>query len=268
MPELPDVEVMRRYLQSTALHQEIKAVDLRAETSLEVQGGSEDPDEALLGCSFESVRRHGKWLFAALNGASSKTLVLHFGMTGGLKYYKHGEDEPEYTRAVFHFTNAYQLAYYSMRKLGELAVIQSAADFIEEKGLGPDALEITLSQFKTAVEGRRMMMKSLLMDQETLSGIGNVYSDEILFQAGIHPRTRISKLDEDDRVKLFQRMKDVLQTAIDCQAEPNQFPEDMLTPHRHEDGRCPRCGAELQQVRVGGRRGVFCPNRQGEHGSG
>ena len=174
MPELPDVEVMRRYFQSTALHQEIETIELRAEILVEDKGDSDPVKKALVGSSFESTLRHGKWLFTALNDASNKSLVLHFGMTGGLKYYKHGEDEPEYTLALFCFTNGYQLAYFSMCKLGDLEVIGSVANFIKEKDLGPDALEITMADFKKAVEGRGMMAKSLLMGQETLAGIGNV----------------------------------------------------------------------------------------------
>jgi len=264
MPELPDVEVMRRYLQSTALHQEIKTVDLRAEIILEDEGEPQALQEALVGRSFESTQRHGKWLFASLNEGAQKYLVLHFGMTGGLKYTKHGEQEPEYTQALFRFVNGYQLAYISMRKLGELEVIERVADFIKEKDLGPDALAITQLDFKKAVEGRRIMAKSLLMDQETLAGIGNVYSDEILFQAGIHPRSKINGLDAGELENLFATMKEVLQTAIKRQAEPEKFPENYITPHRHAEGRCPRCGAELQQVQVGSRHSYFCPNRQGE----
>lgn len=267
MPELPDVEVMRQYLQSTALHREIVDVTVRAESLI--------PDDAttetrtvkqlkgeLQGRTFETTRRHGKWLFVGLDSGSGKSLVLHFGMTSGLKYFKDRSDEPEYTKVLFRFDNGYHLAYHSTRKLGEVEVIDSVDDFIDQKDLGPDAQAIDREKFKAAVEGRRMMAKSLLMDQDTIAGIGNVYSDEILFQAGIHPRTKVNALDEDALEGLFHTMKDVLETAIEYQAEPEQFPEPFITPHRHEDGHCPRCGAALERVRVGSRHGYYCPNRQ------
>lgn len=267
MPELPDVEVMRQYLQSTALHQPISGVTVRAESLITDDAPSETHTvkqlkEELKGRSFDSTRRHGKWLFVGLDDDSGKSLVLHFGMTSGLQYFKDREDEPEYTKVLFRFDNGYHLAYHSQRKLGEVGVIDSVDDFIAKKDLGPDALRIDLEGFKSAVEGRRMMAKSLLMDQDTIAGIGNVYSDEILFQAGIHPRRKINTLDEGEVEELFDTMKDVLETAIEYQAKPEQFPEPFITPHRHEDGHCPRCGDELERVQVGSRHGYYCPNRQ------
>ena len=266
MPELPDVEVMRRYLDSTALHKKIEDLEIRAEILIPGEGASRvDRLKAqTVGHAFESTRRHGKWFFARLDGDSDKFFVFHFGMTGDLKYFKNMEDEPDYTRALFRFVNGYQLAYISQRKLGELEVIDSVKAFIKDKDLGPDALDPDFDQdaFKKAVEGRHAMIKTTLMDQSIIAGIGNVYSDEILFQAGIYPRRKIDEMDEGEIEELFHTMKDVLETAIEHQADPDQFPEDYLTPHRHEGGHCPKCGAELKKVQVGSRHAYYCPERQ------
>lgn len=266
MPELPDVEVMRRYLESTALHKKIEDLEIRAEILVAGEDSNkvEDLKAQTMGHSFESTRRHGKWLFAMLDEEGEKSFVFHFGMTGGLKYFKNLEDEPDYTRALFHFDNGYQLAYISQRKLGELKVIDSIERFIKEKDLGPDALDqdFDLEAFKKATEGRHAMVKTTLMDQETMAGIGNVYSDEILFQAGIYPRKKIDELDEGEIETLYQAMKGVLETAIEHQADPERFPEDYITPHRHEDGHCPKCGAALEKVQVGSRHAYYCPKRQ------
>ena len=185
MPELPDVEVMRRYLESTALHKKIKDLEIKADILVPSENTSdekavEELKTQTVGRSFESTRRHGKWLFAALDGKGGQSFVFHFGMTGGLKYFKDMEDEPDYTRALFTFDNGYQLAYFSQRKLGELEVIDSVDQFIKDKDLGPDALDpdFDLDAFKEAVEGRRAMVKTTLMDQEIKAGIRNVYSDE------------------------------------------------------------------------------------------
>jgi len=268
MPELPDVETMRRYLQSTALHKEIKGVRVHAADILpsneEVEGTTvEELKGALVGHSLASTRRHGKYLFVALEGGKG-VLVLHFGMTGGLSYFKDMADEPDHDCVLFQFSNGYQLAYHAMRRLGEVALIDDVDRFVAEKGLGPDALDadFDLAAFKEAVRGRRAMVKSLLMDQQTMAGIGNVYADEILFHAEIHPRTKVNKLDETQLEELFHTLKDVLQTAIDHQAEPETFPGDFIGSHRHEGGRCPRCGTELERVKVSGRSAYFCPNRQ------
>lgn len=275
MPELPDVETMRRYLESTSLHQEIKRVEVHAAGVVPTEEGIEQTDvddlkDALIGRSFASTRRYGKWMFVELDNDSDDFLVLHFGMTGGLKYFKDMAQELKYDRVLFRFANGYQLAYLSQRKLGEVAVIDDLEEFVDEKGLGPDALDpdLDLAAFKDVVEGRRAMVKSILMDQDTIAGIGNVYSDEILFHAGIHPRTKTDNLEEDELEDLFHTMKDVLQKAIEYQAEPEQFPESFIGPHRHEGGRCPICGAELERVPVGSRHAYYCPNRQKKADSG
>ncbi len=274
VPELPDVETMRRYLQTTSLHQEIEDVEVHAAGVLPSDEVSEETavqelKEKLVGRSFGATRRHGKWMFVALNHGSDHHLVLHFGMTGGLKYFKDVDEELDYDRVLFRFANGYQLAYLSQRKLGAVDVIDDVDRFIDAKRLGPDALDqdFDLAAFKQAVEGRRAMAKSVLMDQSTVAGIGNVYSDEILFQAGIHPRTKIDKLDEETLERLFRTMKDVLHTAVEVQGRPEQFPDSFIGPHRHEGGSCPICKAELERVQVGSRHAYYCPNRQQKKGA-
>ena len=269
MPELPDVEVMRRYFQSTALHKKITAVDVNAERIIPNEDAPEarvlkQLKDATVGHTFASTRRHGKWMFAALNEDSDQSLVFHFGMTGGLHYFKDMSDEPEYTQVLFSFANDYHLAYLSQRKLGEIEVIDSVDQFIKEKDLGPDVYDpdFDLEAFKKAVDHKRAMIKTTLMNQSIMAGIGNVYSDEILYQAGVYPRAKINDLSEDKLEEIFHKMKKVLQTAIDHQAEPQDFPENFITPHRHGDGHCPRCGAEIEKVQVGSRHAYYCPNRQ------
>ena len=269
MPELPDVETMRRYLQATSLHQQIANVEVRA-AELLPDGEVIDQTtvgmlkETLVGHAFASTSRHGKYLFVGLEGDVEDILVLHFGMSGELSYFKDMEDEPEYDRVRIHFSNGYHLAYEAVRKLGEVAVVDDMERFVAEKDLGPDALDpaFDLAAFKDVISGRRMMAKSLLMDQQSLAGIGNVYSDEILFQAGIHPRTKVNALDEETVERLFHAMKDVLQTAIDYQSSPEAYPDSFITSHRHEDGTCPRCGTDLRRVKVSSRSAYYCPNRQ------
>jgi formamidopyrimidine-DNA glycosylase len=270
MPELPDVEIMRQYLQSTALHQEITGVDVRAPRL--VPGADEAADRLradLVGRDLAGTRRHGKWLFAPLDGEDGAALGLHFGMTGSLDYFQDSADEPEYARALFRFANGYHLAYVSPRKLGEVRMVSDVDGFVKKKGLGPDALDpdFDLDALQAALGERRIMAKSVLMDQETLAGIGNVYSDEILFQARIHPRSRIRALAEGGVEDLYDAMRSVLQTAIDCRADPDQLPDSFIVPHRHADGRCPLCGEPLERVQVGSRHGYFCPNRQGDQGA-
>jgi formamidopyrimidine-DNA glycosylase len=260
MPELPDVAVFKRYFDATALHQEIEDVDVR-DTQVLANVSVPELTSHLTGQAFESTSRHGKYLFAHLN---DEVLVLHFGMTGNPRYYKDPEKEPEYTQFLCAFRNGYHLAYSSSRKLGEIRLINEVDAFVRAKELGPDVLDddFDFTAFRERLSGRHGMLKTRLMDQQIMAGIGNVYSDEILFQAQIHPETSIDRLDEKTLQTVFEAMKSVLKTAIDCDAEPTQFPDDFIIPQRHEDGECPVCGGSIERIKISGRSAYYCPKCQ------
>jgi formamidopyrimidine-DNA glycosylase len=192
---------------------------------------------------------------------------MHFGMSGHLNYFKDMDDEPEYDQVLFSFENGYHLAYVAPRKLGEIRLLDRVQPFIEEKDLGPDVMaeDFETATLRALFADRRGMVKSALMDQSLMAGIGNVYSDEILFQVGLHPRTKVKALSKKDVERLYDTMQEVLQTAIDRQADPDDYPEGYLTPHRGPDGACPCCGEPLVRVKVAGRSAYVCTNRQGEH---
>jgi formamidopyrimidine-DNA glycosylase len=260
MPELPDVAVFKQYADATALHQEIAAVEPRAWRILTVPPGK--LRARLIGRSFTATRRHGKHLFLALDDGG--WLALHFGMTGRQAYFKDENGAPPHTRLLIRFTNGYHLAYDSQRMLGEVGPIENPEAFIKEKGLGPDALDPALDAdaFHGAVAGSRAAIKSALMDQGRLAGIGNIYSDEILFQAGLHPRTRASDLDKGRTARLLRTMRNVLRKAIAKKADPERFPRTWLIPHRHDGGECPRCGGRIRKLEAAGRHGYYCPRCQ------
>jgi len=257
MPELPDVEVFKRYLKS--FYQEIKKVEVRSHKILE--GISVKKLKAgLEGHFLESTRRHGKYLFVRLD--NSNWLVLHFGMTGYLKYFKDIEKCPPHTRLLISFHKGPHLAYMSQRQLGGVGLIEGVESFIKEKNLGPDVLDLDFKTFKKLIEKRRGAVKSTLMNQKIIAGIGNIYSDEILFHSGIHPKFKVNQLNENKIKELFRKMKKVLQTAINCRADPEQFPDSYLLPHRYEGGERPHCGTELERIKVSGRTAYYCPKCQ------
>ena len=260
VPELPDVQVYKRYVDRTALHKAIADVEVLDETLLD-DTSSRSVRRALRGASFEETRRHGKHLF--LHCDSEPWLGLHFGMSGALKYYKRDESAPEYTYFRIDFENAYHLALTMPRKLGRVRLIDDPDAFIATHDLGPDALGLDVETFRTRLEGRRGMIKSALMDQSVIAGLGNIYSDEILFQAGIHPKTNVQDLDEEGQHTLFDAMQEVLEAAIACQADPEQLPVDrFLLPHRDGDEKDPYSGTPLQKITVSGRTGYYSPARQ------
>lgn len=263
MPELPDVEIFRQYLDATSLHQSIEAVDIKGEGMVKGISGKK-LRERLENNQFESSRRHGKYLFA---GLADGWLVLHFGMTGFLKYYKDPAKEPEHDRLCIGFDNGFHLAYDCQRKLGEIGFTEDPAAFAGEKGLGPDAMDPALDEdsFKKILSRSRGSVKGALMNQDMLAGIGNVYADEILFQSGVHPKAKVKGLSEQTLDDLFRVMReDVLPTAIARRADPARFPEDYIIPHRKKGGHCPKCGGPLEQVKVSGRTTYLCPECQGQ----
>src|SRR5437016_10488975 len=145
MPELPDVETFRRYLNATSLHQRIIGVDVRSAYILKGVSARELV-RRLKGRCFESSRRHGKHLFVRADG--DLWLRLHFGMTGSLRYLKHEEQAPRHTRVLFVFANAHNLAFEDQRKFGEIGLIEDVNEFLKKRVLGPDALDVSLGQFR------------------------------------------------------------------------------------------------------------------------
>ncbi|MFP4227070.1 MAG: Fpg/Nei family DNA glycosylase [Desulfobacterales bacterium] len=259
MPELPDVENFRRYMEQSALNQRVTEVHISDARILE-DISAEHLQEKMAGNQFVTTRRHGKYLLAGMR--SGGWVVFHFGMTGFFVYGASGDAYPRHARAVFTFENNDFLAFDCQRLLGRLTWTESAEDYIASQKLGPDALELDFKSFADKFAGARTVVKSALMNQERVAGIGNIYSDEILFQARIHPKTPISRLDEGRLKHLYQTMRDVLNTAMDCGAAPEKFPAHFLLPHRAEGKACPVCGSRIQKIKISGRTAYMCENCQ------
>jgi len=255
MPELPDVEQFKRYFDATALHKTIQKAGVGDPRILDGVSARR-LQAALRGNAFESTHRHGKRLFVYMR--AGPVLRLHFGMTGGLEYFKDSAKEPSHDRLRVDFTDGYHLAFVCQRLLGHVGLTDDVAAFIEEKRLGPDALRMDLEAFKHVLAGRRGSIKSALMNQQVVAGLGNIYSDEVLFQAGLHPESAVDRLDGARLAKLFDVMKFILRTAISRRADARHLPADFLVHYRHEGGACPRCNGDVKPVRIAGRRAWYC----------
>ena len=265
MPELPDVENFKRYLDATALHKRIAQITLTSEKVL--HGVTRQKlAAALTGHELSRTHRHGKHLFAELD--DGPWLMLHFGMTGYLAYFKRLDDDPAHDRLRLDFDNGYHLAFVNQRLFGEVGIVDDPAAFAAKEGLGPDALGLDEDGFRALLADRRGQIKSALMDQSLIAGIGNVYSDEVLFQAGIHPKTQIGDLDDAAQHRLYETMMDVLKVAIDKGAGSDELfdnlPDNWLLPRREEGATCPRCGGEIRAIKVSGRNAYLCPTCQPE----
>ena len=265
MPELPDVENYKRYLDATALHKRIEDVHV-ADTRFLKKTAERRLRDGLIGHSFASTRRHGKYLLIEIEGGG--WLASHFGMTGHLRYFKDPNQDPGDDRLRLDFDNGYHLAFVSKRMLGHVRLIDDTDRFVEEQKLGVDALDPAADKawFYQALSSKRGGLKSALTDQSLIAGIGNVYSDEILYQAGLDPDARVQKLSEDQVDCLFDTMHWVLNTAIDCGAGSEELVEKLpghfLLHYREKGAACRRCGAELESRKVSGRTTHLCPRCQ------
>lgn len=255
MPELPEVETFKRYLDSTSLHQRIIGVDVRDAYVLQSMSVRELA-RRLKGHCFESSRRHGKHLFLRADG--DLWLRLHFGMTGSLEYFNHDEVAPKTARVIFRFADNGRLAFDDQRKFGEIELITDVNEFLQKRHLGPDALEISLSQFKAIIGKHRSAVKAILLNQRWIAGIGNLYADEILFRVGMHPAAEATKLSAKDVRRLFRATRYVLEKAIALKTDFNRLPKSWLLTHRGKGGKCPRCGRALRSATIGGRTSWFC----------
>jgi len=265
VPELPDVELYKRHLDATCLGRTIRHVAV-GDARILAEISATELARRLEGTRIIASRRHGKHLLVDLGPPG--WLTLHFGMTGWLKHFTDDEDDPPYDRVRFDFADGHHLAYINARLLGRVGLAADADAFVAAEGLGPDALDprFDLAAFEQALAGRKRDVKSRLMDKEVMAGIGNIYSDEILFQAGINPRTRCDRLDTSAREHLFERIKAVLETAISTGAGAERLvdhlPGSFLIPHREKDGRCPRCGGQIASAKFSGRTAYYCPRCQ------
>ncbi len=261
MPELPEVESFGKYLDRTSSDKIIENVEVKSPELLQ-NVDENDLKEKLEGNKFTYTKRHGKYTFTHLD--SDFWLVLHYGMTGRLKYFQKHGDSPLYDRVLINFEDKSHLAFDDPRKFGKINLTSSMEDFIKERKLGPDALEINFKTFKGIFEKRRGAIKSALMDQHILAGIGNIYSDEILFQSCIHPKMQANKLNNTQMEQIFKVMKEVLNISVNKRINGEELPDSFIIPHRRKDGKCPNSDVKLKTVKISSRTAYYCPERQKE----
>lgn len=273
MPELPDVELRGRYVTATCLHQAIDAVEVDAPRMLHgLHAGA--LRAALEGTSFAGTARHGKYLFVLLD--SGAWLLLHFGMTGELVYHRKPRGSPRNTRLSIHFARGGALRGVWQRRLGRIGLVDDPGAFVERENLGPDALNhgLTPAAFRHRFRDRRGGTKSALMDQSFLAGIGNIYSDEILFTAGLrHDRTSDSLSAQEVR-RLYRALVETLHDAIkyrgsslsdqqyrDLHGETGEY-QNHHQVYGLDGDPCRRCRNPVVKAKVSGRTTYFCEQCQ------
>jgi formamidopyrimidine-DNA glycosylase len=259
VPELPDVEVFRRRVARNALHRPIERV--RVSDDLVVRGTSPQTlRRRLRGATLTATRRHGKHLFVATD--ADVHLLLHFGMTGYVDPLGPEDPEPGHQRVRFDFRDGGRLAFVDQRRLGTVGLVDDVDAWVEEHELGPDALSVDRSTLRRLLREWRGALVGMLMSQETIAGVGNIYSDEVLFQARLEPRRRTDDLTATEVGRLHRQLGRVLGRAIEADAQPERMPRGWLIQDRRAGAECPRGRGVVRKYRAGGRTGYWCPTCQ------
>jgi formamidopyrimidine-DNA glycosylase len=257
MPELPDVEVFRRRTARSSLHLPIARVRALDPAVLE-DTGDRALTRALRGSTFEATRRHGKHLFVDVSGGS--VLVMHFGMTG------HPEAgdvaEEKHVRLLIEFEDGTALSLVDQRREARVTLAGSVDEYVAARGLGRDAMSFDADELSDLVHASRAEVKVALTDQERIAGLGNVYADEILFQARIDPRAPARVVDDPTCKKLHRQLHQVVDLAVKRRADPARMPKTWLLPNRQNGAPCPRGKGTVRQFRWQGRIGYWCPSCQ------
>jgi len=259
MPELPEVETLRRFFDNNVLNRKITSVSHIDSLLLKDGLHAESLVKKLTGSTIKASDRHGKYLFIITS--DDRYLIIHFGMTGGLIYQKDSRCIPDRTRLLLGLGGP-SLAFVNTRRLGKIFLYGDRDSFLKKRRLGPDALHIGKGELEHMISKRKRPIKSALMDQSLAAGIGNLYADEVLFQTGVHPRFLCRDLKKDTLEKMSRNIKHILKTAIEKGADISRYPDTWLLPHRNKDGRCPRCGGGIAILKIAGRTTYFCPRCQ------
>jgi formamidopyrimidine-DNA glycosylase len=262
VPELPDAAGYRRLL-ARSLHR-LDHVEL-VDPDVLRNADRAALDDAVSDQHVQGVERRGKWLVLRAERAG---VVIHLGMTGSLVLA--GPDEPiaPDNRVVLH--GDAEVRMRDRRRLGGIWLAVDAAEVAEITGpLGPDAAAITVTQLAAALGRRRTVLKSALMDQSTIAGLGNTLSDEVLWRARLHPETPADSLSPGQLATLHAALRDRVRKASRAGAIP-RTPSWLTSQRSSPTPTCPLCHRGLERSRVTGRTALWCPSCQADrcHGPG
>ncbi len=271
MPELPEVETVARELRPQLVGRRFAGASIGWPRTL----ATPDPDTLaarLAGQTVVEVGRRGKYILILLD--SGDTLIVHLRMTGNLTVVPHADPagENDHVRARFDLADGDRLVFTDARKFGRVWLVGDTSAVTGKLGPEPLAWDFTPEVLAARLRRRRTAIKALLLDQTAVAGIGNIYADEALFRAGIHPLRNSASLTDDEIVALHAALQAVLNESID---KNGTLLRDYRTPYGTEGafreqlrvyqqtGRpCPRCGAPIERIRVTQRSTHFCPQCQ------
>lgn len=281
MPELPEVETVARGLRRTILGRRIVSVKLGKTDFIDDPAALE---EHLPGRCIEAVERYGKFMLLRLSPAgrtsqpsengdtAPASLLVHLGMTGQIAPSPAAQPCEKHTHACFLLDDSRELRYTDARRFGRLAYLTEDSLGDELRTFGADPLEVGPQEFAMRVRSRRARIKGLLLDQRVLRGVGNIYADESLWRAKIHPARLGARLSEKQAQTLRRVLQDVLKKAIalrgssisdflDAEGQPGEY-QRRHRAYGREGKTCYRCGTVIRRAIVAGRSSYFCPECQ------
>lgn len=271
MPELPEVETVRRGLEKLILGKKISSVDISYPKMIKTDFGQFQKE--LPGQVVESMGRRGKYLLFHL---SDKVLISHLRMEGKYFYYPDEIPPRKHAHVFIHFEDGGTLVYEDVRKFGtmELLAPELLEAYFLSKKLGPEPREadFDLKIFKQALKKSKKPIKSHLLDQTLVAGLGNIYVDEVLWRAKVHPSRLSNSLTSQEARKVYDETIKVLGEAVEkggstIRTYTNAFGEDGTMQEFHQvydktGQACSRCGAIIEKIQLGGRGTHFCPKCQ------
>ena len=276
MPELPEVETVARGLQRQIAGRRILSVTLGKTDFIDNPG---EIEKELPGRTIGSVVRYGKFLLLQLTrkedaGETDResALLVHLGMTGMLRPQPAGEPHAKHTHVVALLDDGRELRYTDPRRFGRMAYLAGESLQEELRRFGADPLEAGLEEFTAKIRGKRARIKALLLDQRVLRGVGNIYADESLWKARIHPQRLGARLRRKQVKKLHRALQGILERAIvmrgssiadflDAEGQPGEY-QRRHRAYGREGKRCFRCKTRIKRVIVAGRSSFFCPQCQ------
>ncbi len=268
MPELPEVENIARQLRQNLPGLEFSSLVIRFPAIL--KHGKKEDVQKFFGKKIESVERRGKFLI--LRAESGLALIVHLGMTGQLLWQEDPDSAGKHVHAVFGFKGkSEKLAYRDIRRFGGLAVANGTLAGWPEglRLMGPEPFEVEEADFLKRFSHKEARIKSLLLNQRLLAGLGNIYADESLFRAGIDPRRRGKAVKKDRFPALLAAIREVLNEAIEAGGSSiddyihiNGKRGGFQKKHRvyaRAGKKCFKCGTLIKRAVLGGRSSFFCP---------
>ncbi|HKV04651.1 MAG TPA: bifunctional DNA-formamidopyrimidine glycosylase/DNA-(apurinic or apyrimidinic site) lyase [Candidatus Acidoferrales bacterium] len=273
MPELPEVETVARGLRAALPGRRILSVRLGKTDFIEDPAAIE---RDLPGSRIGGVRRYGKFLVLEMEssngGAREFSLLIHLGMTGQIVTCPAQAPVVPHTHAFFTLDDGRELRYTDIRRFGSIRILPDEAHGKVLGGLGLDPLEATEAEFLAQLRPRRARIKTLLLDQHVLRGMGNIYTDESLWRARIHPMRLGASLSDAEHRRLHRAVRDVLNEAIrmrgssvsdyvDSEGRRGTF-QRRHRVYQRKGKKCFRCGALIRRTIVAGRSSYFCPRCQ------